>query len=49
MTRTEHNNCADGTATFRRILKMKQLNTLLLAAKLSANAVGADFEVWGAE
>lgn len=49
LTETEHNECANGQATPRRTLKMKQLNTLLLAARLSANAVDADFEVWGAE
>lgn len=49
MTRTEHDSCASGAATPRRTIKMKQLNTLLLAAKLSANAVGAELEVWGAQ
>ncbi|NEI02417.1 hypothetical protein [Rhizobium leguminosarum] len=49
LTETEHDNCANGLATPTRTLKMKQLNTLLLAARLSANAVGADLEVWGEE
>lgn len=48
LTETEHNECANGQASQRRTLKMKQLNTLLLAARLSANAVGSDLEVWGA-
>lgn len=47
LTRTEHNNCITSGVSSRRGLKMKQLNTLLLAARLSMNAVGADLEVWG--
>lgn len=47
LTQAEHDDCKSGQATPQRILKMKQLNTLLLAARLSANAVGAELEVWG--
>jgi hypothetical protein len=49
LTETEHGDCTLGRATPRRTLKMKQLDTLLLAARLSVNAVGAQFEVWGAK
>ena len=46
LTKTEHDDCKGGTATPSRIQKMKQLNTLLLSARLSASAVGATLEVW---
>lgn len=48
LTEAEHDACESGQAPPQRIMKMKQLNTLMLAARLSANAVGADLEVWGA-
>lgn len=48
LTQTERDDCENGRAPPQRTLKMKQLNTLLLAARLSANAVGAELEVWGA-
>jgi hypothetical protein len=49
LTATEWIACETGGATPQRIVKMKQLNTLLLAARQSVNAVGADLEVWGAK
>ena len=48
LTRTEHDACNDRTAGATRILKMKQLHTLMLGARLSAGAVGASLEGWGA-
>ncbi|MBB4087109.1 hypothetical protein [Sphingomonas carotinifaciens] len=48
LTRTEYNACNDRTAGATRILKMKQLHTLMLGARLSAGAVGASLEGWGA-
>lgn len=48
LTQREHDLCQAGQATGTRITKMKQLNTLLLSARQSANAVGAELEVWAA-
>ena len=48
LTETEHDLCKAGRAAATRTLKMKQLNTLLLSARLSVSAVGATLEVWAA-
>lgn len=48
LTRAELNACNAGTATADRLLRMKQLHTLMLGARLSAGAVGASLEGWGA-
>jgi hypothetical protein len=48
LTESEFTECMGGTATPTRTLKMKQLNTLMLAARLSASSVGATFEGWAA-
>lgn len=48
LTETEHDACNERTAGADRILKMKQLHTLMLGARLSAGAVGASLEGWGA-
>jgi hypothetical protein len=47
LTETEHDDCQAATAGPARLHRMKQLNTLLLSARLSANAVGSEIEVWG--
>ena len=52
LTENEYNACmGNGTtlATPSRILRMKQLNTLMLGARLSASAVGASFKGWAAK
>lgn len=48
LTKSEYDTCMDGSATPTKSLKMKQLNTLMLAARLSASSVGAKFEGWAA-
>ncbi|CAN5235201.1 hypothetical protein BH10PSE4_BH10PSE4_34190 [soil metagenome] len=48
LTRREHDQCLAAGAARGRSIRMKQLNTLMLAARLSAAAVGADFIGWAA-
>lgn len=48
LTKTEHDACRQNTASPTRIMKMHQLDTLMLGAELSAKAVGADFIGWAA-
>lgn len=48
LTRKEHDDCNAGETTRDRQLRMKQLHTLMLAARLSAGAVGASLEGWAA-
>ncbi|WP_429359838.1 hypothetical protein [Paraburkholderia sp. GAS32] len=48
LTRQEHDLCRSGQATPTRLLKMHQLDTLMLAAELSAKAVGATLTGWSA-
>ena len=48
LTQTEHDACQAATVGPARLHRMKQLNTLMLAARLSATAVGSEIEVWGA-
>jgi hypothetical protein len=48
LTKKEHDVCNGGKAPRDRTLRMKQLHTLMLAARLSAGAVGATLEGWAA-
>ena len=49
LTRAERDACASGRATAGRIMRMKQLDTLMLGAQLSAAAVGATFVGWASD
>lgn len=48
LTEREHDACNGGRAPPDRTLRMKQLHTLMLAARLSTGAVGATLEGWAA-
>lgn len=48
LTQLEHDACNAGRTTRDRQLRMKQLHTLMLAARLSAGAVGASLVGWAA-
>jgi hypothetical protein len=49
LTEAERDACNGGAAARDRQLRMKQLHTLMLGARLSAGAVGATLEAWAAK
>lgn len=49
LTSTEHKACANPKVAKGRGMRMKQLNALMLSARLSAMACGAEFHAFGEE
>ena len=47
VTETEHVRCWEGEAAPAHVVRMKQIDTLMLAARLSAMSCSASFIGWG--